>query len=345
MVGFALSGVTMALMRDWAVRHGPAFLPRCPGLLVLAAAGGYWGMTANPFNPLQLQNAATCAPQLGNIALYYAVLLPFFYLTGLYISLCFVLNADRVGRVYGYDLTWAGAGAALVLALMAVVHPFQLVPALLVLLAAAGLFGPPAGAPAWPAWPPWSCARACCSWQPRGVQRLQGDLRAASRAGRRQVAEVSTPRGLYTLLDDFTERVDTDLSNNAGLLGLPGPPQTSASTATATASPPWPRPGCGRAYAPATLAALPYALRPARACCWPAAAAGSAWRRRSRSGRPGDVLEPDPVVLGALRHGLGPSPALARPTRPPPARRPAGRRSGRRGSRPGGHVGRLPRRR
>ena len=28
------------------------------------------------------------------------------------------------------------------------------------------------------------------------------------------------------LLDDFTERVDTDISNNAGMLGLPGPPQS-----------------------------------------------------------------------------------------------------------------------
>ena len=41
------------------------------------------------------------------------------------------------------------------------------------------------------------------------------------------------------LLDDFTERVDTDISNNAGMLGLPGPPQhASACIATATG---WPR--------------------------------------------------------------------------------------------------------
>ncbi len=36
----------------------------------------------------------------------------------------FVLNDREVGRVYGYDLTGAGAGGALVLALMALVHPF-----------------------------------------------------------------------------------------------------------------------------------------------------------------------------------------------------------------------------
>ena len=42
----------------------------------------------------------------------------------------------------------------------------------------------------------------------------------------RVVATVLSPRGDYTLLDDFTERVDTDISNNAGMLGVPGPPQT-----------------------------------------------------------------------------------------------------------------------
>ena len=98
MAGFALSGVTVALARGTALRHAARLLSWLPVLLVASAAGGYWAVTANPFNPLQLQNAATYAPQLGNIALYYAALLPFFYLTGLYISLCFVLNAGRVAR-------------------------------------------------------------------------------------------------------------------------------------------------------------------------------------------------------------------------------------------------------
>ncbi|MBC7799082.1 MAG: hypothetical protein H7Z10_00545, partial [Gemmatimonadaceae bacterium] len=107
MVGFALSGVTIALARDWAVRRGPVLLAWLPVALIVTAALGYHATTANPFNPLQLQNAATFVPQLGYIALYYAVLLPFFFLTGLYISLTFVLNEDRVAQVYGYDLTGA----------------------------------------------------------------------------------------------------------------------------------------------------------------------------------------------------------------------------------------------
>ena len=40
------------------------------------------------------------------------------------------------------------------------------------------------------------------------------------------VASVNSPRGDYALLDDFTERVDTDISNNAGMLGVDGPPRS-----------------------------------------------------------------------------------------------------------------------
>src|SRR6185437_8674203 len=40
------------------------------------------------------------------------------------------------------------------------------------------------------------------------------------------LAERRSPRGFYQLLDDFTERVDTDVSNNAGLLGVAGPPSS-----------------------------------------------------------------------------------------------------------------------
>ena len=87
-----------------------------------------------------MQNPATWEPQLWNIAGYYACLLPFFFLAGVFVSLSFVLNADRIGQVYGYDLTGAGAGAALVLAAMFVVHAFFLVPLLLVPLAASACF-------------------------------------------------------------------------------------------------------------------------------------------------------------------------------------------------------------
>src|SRR3954468_24627621 len=140
MVGFALSGVVLALWRDGFARRAPALLAALPACLVLAAAAGYHFTTTNPFNPLQLQNPATWQPQIWNIAGYYAALLPFFFLAGLFISLSFVRFADRIALVYAFDLTGAGAGAALILAAMYFVHAFQLVPLLLVPLALSAIF-------------------------------------------------------------------------------------------------------------------------------------------------------------------------------------------------------------
>ncbi|HEX3574815.1 MAG TPA: hypothetical protein VHU42_09465, partial [Rhodopila sp.] len=140
MVGFALSGVVLALWRDVFVRRYTGLMAALPAALVLTAGIGYRFTTTNPFNPLQLQNPATWQPQIGNIALYYAALLPFFFLAGLFISLSFVRNADRIGRVYAFDLTGAGAGAASVLAAMLAVHAFHVVPLLLVPLALSAAF-------------------------------------------------------------------------------------------------------------------------------------------------------------------------------------------------------------
>ena len=312
MVGFAFSGVTMALAREPAIRHARGLLTWLPVALVVAAAAGFWGVTANPFNPLQLQNTATYGPQIGNIALYYAVLLPFFYLTGLYISLCFVLNDDRIGRVYGADLLGAGAGSALVLALMFVVHPFLLVPVLLVPLAAATLFGPPASAATRRAAIAGLVALIVCEvGLLTGSQAAFNDFKAIYAPlhvpDSRELAQVTTPRGLYTLLDDFTERVDTDVSNDLGLLNLPGPPQTFGLYRDGNRVSALPKPGLlDPRYAPATLAALPYVLRPGARVLLAGSSGGFRIAEALALGATHvTALEPDPVVFGALQHGLG----------------------------------------
>jgi hypothetical protein len=313
MAGFALSGVVMALARDAFARNGARLLALLPPLLVMSAAVGFHFVTTNPFNPLQLQNAETWQPQLWNIAGYYAALLPFFFATGIYVSLCFVLNDRIVGRVYAFDLTGAGAGALVVLVLMFVLHPFDLVPALLPALALASLF-----APRWRA----ASVVGTLVMLLAGEGLLLGDPQAAFNDFKaiyaplhtpdaHVVAERRTPRGDYMLLDDFTERVDTDISNNAGMMGMPDPPRTYGLYRDGNRIAALPKPGAlNVGYAPSALDALPYALIPqARALIAGASGGFHAAEPLALGAAKVDVLEPDPVLNGALRHGLGPSPA------------------------------------
>jgi hypothetical protein len=316
MVGFALSGVILALFRDAFERHGEQLLAALPALLVVTAALGFHLATTNPFNPLQLQNLATWVPQLWNIAAYYACLLPFFFLAGTFVSLSFVLNADRIGRVYGYDLTGAGAGAAVVLAAMFVVHAFFLVPLLLVPLAASACFV--AGR--------WRWAGAAAA----GVALLGAEalLLLDNRAevndfkaiyaplhtpDAHVVASVLSPRGDYQLLDDFTERVDTDISNNAGMLGVAGPPQTFGLYRDGNRIAALARPGpLDVGYAAAALDALPYRLIPHANVLLAGASGGFRIAEILSLGATRvKVLEPEPILFGSLEHGLGPSPAWA----------------------------------
>ena len=316
LAGFAFSGVAMALARDVFVRHGKLLLSALPVALIIAAASGFHLVTLNPFNPLQLQNPATFAGQLWNIAGYYAALLPFFFLSGLYISLCFVLNDEDVGRVYGFDLTGAGTGALAVLGLMALVHPFRLVPCLLVPFALAAVFAPVRrGRAVALAVLALAGGEALLLLDGRAEINDFKAIYAPLHVPDSRVAEqLASPRGLFMLLDDFTERVDTDISNNAGLLGQPGPPQSFGlfRDGNRVAALPKGQPDAG--YAAATLGALPYVLRPhARVLLAGASGGFRIAEARALGAAEVLVLEPEPVLLGALRDGFGPSPPYATP--------------------------------
>jgi hypothetical protein len=315
LAGFAFSGVVMALARDWFARRGPALLAGLPGALIVAAAVGFHYVTTNPFNPLQLQNEATYQPQLYDIAGYYACLLPFFFLSGLYVGLSFVLNDTRIGRVYGFDLTGAGLGALLVLGLMALVHPFDLVPCLLLPLGVAALFVLPRR---------WAVIAATSAALLAGEALLLLDNQATFNdykaiyaplhvLNSKTLAQIDSPRGLYTLLDDFTERVDTDISNDAAMMGLPGPPTAFGLYRDGNRLAALPKPGpIDAAYAAGTLSALPYTLRPKARVLLAGASGGFRIAEAEQLGaRAIDALEPEPVLRAALRHGLGPSPAMA----------------------------------
>ncbi len=290
LAGFAFSGVALGVARDWFARRAETVLALLPPLLVLSAAGGTWFATINPFNPLQLQNAATLVPQLENIAGYYAAFLPFYTLAGLFIGLCFTAVPDRIGLVYGTDLIGAGCGSLLTLLLMFVVPPFRLVPCLLVFLAAAGLC---MGLR-------WPLVLASLAALVMGETLLLGFDHAAINEYKaiyaplhvqdsRTVATLPRPGGLYMLLDDFTERLDTDVSNNATTLGFGDPPAALGLYRDGNRIAALPRGRIDAAYAGATRRCLTRCCA-TRAFCWLARLAAFAWRKRRRSALPRSTL-------------------------------------------------------
>jgi hypothetical protein len=302
LAGFALSGVVMALARQFLSRHGAMLLDWLPAALVASAAVGFHFVTENPFNPLQLQNLQTLWPQLGLIGLYYASLLPFFSLAGLYVSLCFVLHDGEIGRVYGFDLTGAGAGSLAALALMTLVHPFDLLACLLVPMALA-------------AFPARRAARlgaivvlvAAEALLLLGSNAAFNDYKAIyaplNTQDAKVVREIRSGRGLYMLLDDFTERVDTDLSNNAGLLNLSNPPPALGLYRDGNRLAALPKDGAIDAgYALGSLSALPYVMKPgARALMVGSSGGFRAAEARALGAGAVTVLEPEPVLRALLR--------------------------------------------
>ncbi len=309
LAGFALSGVVVAITRDRFAENGRTLLAWLPAALVLTAAIGFYGVAANPFNPLQLQNPTTFDAQLLNIGLYYLVLLPFFFLVGIFISLCFVLNDGRLGRVYGWDLTGAGAGALAVLGLMYVVHPFLLAAVLLVPLAAAA-FWSGRGRPVRAAGLALAAGIVLMLASPADYNDFKAIYAPLNTPKSRVVLEVRSPHGHYMLLDNFTERVDADISANAGLLGLPGPPASFGLYRDGNRLSAIPRPGPIDAhYAPALLSALPYAMIPGADVMLAGANGGF------RVGEVRDlgagrivVVEPEPMLNFVLAKGIGPTP-------------------------------------
>jgi len=315
MVGFALSGVVLAIWRDAFVRRADAWMTWLPAALVVTAGGGFYLTCINPFNPLQLQNPATWESQVWLIAAYYLSLLPFFFLTGVFISLCFILQSRRIGLVYGFDLTGAALGSASVLVLTFLVHPFDLVPLLLIPLAASALFvAVPRRLPA-----VLGVLAALVATEALLIldKRAEiNDFKAIYAPLHTQdssiVAEARTPRGHYLLLDNFTERVDTDISNNAGMMGIDGPPRAYGLYRDGNRIAALPMAGGPSAeHAKATLAAAPYGLIPrARVLLIGASGGFRIAEVKALDASQVRVLEPEPILARALNHGLGPSPPI-----------------------------------
>ena len=321
MVGLAASGIVAALFQRPILRHAGVLLPAIPPLLIVAAALGWHWTTIVPFNPLELQNKQLWADQLTNIAQYYAALFPFFFLVGLYISLYFMIHSAAIGRVYAYDLAGAGMGAALVLGLMFVVHPFYLIAGLLVPLALAGWLAPARGRTRLRAGVATLVALAAaealvCLYNQAHINEYKEIFGPMNTADNRVVATRTSPKGLYQLLDNFTERLDLDMSNNTGVVedatlprafGLYADGNRLASLPKSTT--------IDTGYFGAALDALPYQLRPAQRVLLLGSAGGFRIHEALGIGAGHvTVLEPDRTLRDALLEGLGPAPAF--PARP-----------------------------
>jgi hypothetical protein len=77
------------------------------------------------------------------------------------------------------------------------------------------------------------------------------------------LAEILSPQGHYLVVDSFVERLDSDLSNNAGRLGVKELPRAFGLYLDGNRIAALPRDGQpDTAYFAATLDALPYRLRP-----------------------------------------------------------------------------------
>lgn len=219
MVGIAASGVVLNLARNWFLAHAQAALRWLPPLLIAALGGGCLTLTQIDFNPLALQNHATMAAQMWKIAAYYAALFPYFFLGGTFIGLYFVAFETQISRIYAADLVGAGTAGLVAVVLMNLWQPFDLPLALLPVLVAAG----------WPLMRTTPArigllalgagAAAVIALGARADYNEYKSIAAPLRVpGSRIVETVKSPKGLYVVLDNFTERLDVDLSNNDAVL-------------------------------------------------------------------------------------------------------------------------------
>ncbi|HTE48451.1 MAG TPA: hypothetical protein VK675_00910, partial [Candidatus Paceibacterota bacterium] len=230
MVGFAVSGVVLSMFKDFFERNTRLILSIIPLLLLITATIGYIVMTVIPFNPLEFQNPNTALDQLFNIWKYYGALFPFFFLTGLFIGTNFLSGMDSIPRIYSADLVGAGFGTLFILALMFWIHPFLLLNFLLPFLVVAAFFQPPPGKIRRAIFLlsliliTGLCEVAIVKFNQANFNEYKSIYSSIHVAGNKTINEILSPRGYFSVLDNFTEHQDVDFSNNASLLKATAPP-------------------------------------------------------------------------------------------------------------------------
>lgn len=313
MAGFAASGVVLSLFKDFISEKADAvILWAVPLLLMFCSTFGYFAVTINSFNPLELQNPLLWQDQIWNIAKYYLVVFPFFFLAGGYIGLCFIRLQKELSMVYAVDLVGAGIGALLVLLLLFWLHPFYLLSALLPFLAIVAMIAIPQG---------WrrrflarlftvaifiGCEIILLMFNRADFNQYKGIYPALHVEGNKIVSEMKSPLGYFLVLDNFTERLDIDISNNAALLKTPVPPATyglykdgNRITSLLKKAP------YDSAYISAALDSAPYRLLQTPKTLLIGTRGGSRIQEAFFLGASSVVaLEPDPTINNLIRYGV-----------------------------------------
>jgi len=309
MVGFAVSGVVLSLFKDTFERHAETLLFAAPLALLVAAVSGFHLATVVPFNPLEFQNPDAWFDQLLNIWKYYAALFPFYFLTGLYIGLYFLSYQEAIPRIYAADLAGAGVGALLVLVLMFWLHPFTLLAALLPLLAVAAFYHQPpvvrANRKTYAAillGLVCACEVSLFAFNHADFNQYKAIYAPLHVKGNKVVEEIRSPRGHFLVLDNFTERLDADFSNNAKLLGAATPPLTYGLYSDGNRVTSLPKSAAiNDTYVRAALDSFPYLLRPSAAALLVGTRGGFRVRETLTLGA-GSVtaLEPDETLYSLI---------------------------------------------
>jgi len=272
MAGYSASGVVLSLFKDFFFRRANRFFFFIPLFLPPLAFLGFYLATLNPFNPLELQNPDLWMEQFQNIAKYYGVLFPVFFLSGIYISLSFLaLNNEKIGAVYAADLIGAGFGALVMLAVMFWVNPFYLLLTLFPLWALASLAAQHRARFEGKAWK-WSAVVIVVLLLSEGAATHFNRARfcqykmitpALNVSDANVAKKIYSPYGDYMLLENFTERLDIDLSNNYVLLKVSGPPTAYGLYLDGNRISSFPKiPKSDLAYAKGSLDIFPYILKP-----------------------------------------------------------------------------------
>lgn len=268
MVGIAASGVVLNLAKDWLLadlRRVRFAFAALPAAMIVSLAGGAIAIGAIDFNPLALQNTATMTAQLWRIGAYYGALFPFFFLSGAFIGLYFVAYGADISRIYAADLVGAGASGIVVVALMFVLHPFALPLVLLPVLFVAGwMLVSGAAARLGLVALTIAAAAAVAQFAHADYNEYKAIAAPLRVEGNQRIEVLKSPRGIYEVLDNFTERLDVDLSNNEAMLAGAEPIPTFGLYADGNrlTSLPKQKPA-SLPYLNAALDTLPYRLVPA----------------------------------------------------------------------------------